>query len=184
MEQAERDRMCQHLSQSRELLRQAVNGLSAEQRSFRPAADRWSVADCIEHLTIVENFTLKSIQQLLGQPPAGTPDTSGKDQIILDNVPARKTRVKGPEAVMPTGRWPDFDDLLAQFEAVRQRSIGFAETTQADLRAYAFPHPFLGPLDCYQWLLFLATHCERHVRQMEEVKSDPAFPDNVATAIA
>jgi len=184
MEQAERDRMCRHLSQSRELLRQAVRGLSAEQRSFRPAADRWSVADCIEHLTVVENFTVKRIQQLLEQPPDGQPDTDGKDQLIMDHVPARTRRVKGPEAVMPSGRWADFDELLRQFEAARQRTMGFAEATEADLRAYAFPHPFLGPLDCYQWLLFLATHCERHVGQMEEVKSDPAFPGKVGSAIA
>ena len=184
MENPERNQILQHLSESRELLRQTVDGLSAEQRSFRPAADRWSVADCIEHLTIVENFTVKRIQQLLEQPPAGQPDTNGKDELILDKVPVRSTRVKGPEGVMPTGRWPDFEELLRQFEATRQRTIGFAEATLADLRAYAFQHPFLGPLDCYQWLLFLATHCERHVGQMEEVKSDPAFPGKVGTAIA
>jgi DinB superfamily len=184
MEQAERDRMCRQLSQSRELLRQAVSDLSAEQRTFRPAADRWSVADCIEHLTVVENFTVKRIQQLLEQPPAGPPDTNGKDQLIMDHVPVRARRVKGPEAVMPSGRWADFDELLHHFEAARHNTIGFAEATEADLRAYAFPHPFLGPLDCYQWLLFLATHCERHVRQMEEVKSDPAFPGKVGSAIA
>ena len=85
---------------------------------------------------------------------------------------------------MPTGRWPDFEELLRQFDATRQRTIGFAEATFAELRACAFQHPFLGPLDCYQWLLFLAAHCERHVRQMEEVKSDPAFPGKVDTAIA
>jgi len=184
MDQTERDRICRHLSQSRELLRQAVRDLSAEQRSFRPAADRWSVADCIEHLTVVENFTVKRIQQLLDQPPAGQPDTNGKDQLIMDHVPARTSRVKGPEAVMPSGRWADFDELLRQFEASRHNTIRFAEATQADLRAHAFLHPFLGPLDCYQWLLFLATHCERHVRQMEEVKSDSAFPGKVGAAIA
>ena len=161
-----------------------MRGLSAEQRSFRPAADRWSVADCIEHLTVVENFTVKRIQQLLEQPPAAQPDTSGKDQLIVDHVPERTTRVKGPEAVLPSGRWAEFDELLGQFEAARHNTIGFAEATHADLRAHAFPHPFLGPLDCYQWLLFLATHCERHVRQMEEVKNEAAFPGKVGTAIA
>lgn len=176
--------MCRQLSQSRELLRQAVSGLSAEQRSFRPAADRWSVIDCIEHVTVVENFTLQRIRRLLEQPPASQPDTNGKDQVVVDRVPVRTTRVKGPEAVMPNGRWADFEELLSQFEAARHSTIGFAEATQADLRAYAFPHPFLGPLDCYQWLLFLAAHCERHVRQMEEVKSDPAFPGQAGSAIA
>ncbi len=77
---------------------------------------------------------------------------------------------------MPKDRWPEFEELLRQFEAARERTLRFAAVTQADLRSRAFPHPFLGPLDCYQWLLFSAAHCVRHVRQMQEVKSDAAFP--------
>ena len=45
--------------------------------------------------------------------------------------------------------------------------------------------PAVGTMDrayFYQWLLFLATHCERHVRQMEEVKSDPAFPHGLGAS--
>ncbi len=184
MEQAERSRILEHLSQSREMLLLAVEGLSAEQRTFRAAPDRWSIADCLEHLTVVENFTLQRIRQHLEQPPSGKPETNGKDQIIRDHVPARATRVKGPEPVLPTGRWPDFNEAVRQFEAARQRTIDFGGTTPADLRGYAFNHPFLGLLDCYQWLLFLAAHCERHVRQMEEVKNDPAFPDRIGSASA
>lgn len=184
MEQQNRERVLQYLMESHNTLRQAVAGLSAEQRSFRPAAGRWSVADCVEHLTVVENFTLKRIQNALEQPPADHLDTNGKDQVILDNVPGRARRVQAPEVVIPTGRWPDWNELLRQFEVTRQRTIDFARETQVDLRSRAFPHPFLGPLDCYQWLLFLAMHCERHVRQMEEVKSDAGFPGKVGSAIA
>jgi hypothetical protein len=77
---------------------------------------------------------------------------------------------------MPQGRWPDFEELIRQFEATRERSMRFSAVTQADLRNHFFPHPFLGLLDCYQWLLFLSAHCERHVRQMEEVKAHPGYP--------
>jgi len=179
MEKLERDRVLQYLAQSREMMVQAVEGLSPAQQSFRPAPDRWSVADCVEHVTVVEANILKAIHRNLQQPPGDKPDTNGKDQVVLDNVPGRATRVKGPQAVMPNGRWPDFDECLRQFHAARQSTIGFTEATQANLRAWAFNHPFLGPLDCYQWLLFLATHCERHVHQMEEVKSHPAFPRTI-----
>lgn len=184
MEKLERDQILQHLSQSHELLLRAVEGLSPEQRAFRPSAESWSIADCVEHLTVVESNILKGIERMLEKPPAPNPETQGKDRIILENVPVRKTRVKGPDPVMPNGRWPGFGESVGQFEAARRRTLSFAESTEADLRAWAFNHPFLGPLDCYQWLLFLATHCERHVAQMAEVKSDPAFPSQVGSAIA
>lgn len=178
MEAKERELAVAHLAHSRERLVLAVEGLSAEHRNFRPGEDRWSITDCIEHITVVENSVLNNIQNLLQAPPAPArrAEVQGKEQVVLEKVPARERRVKGPAEAMPNGRWPDFDELMQQFEATRQRSLRFCAVTQADLRNHFFPHPFLGLLDCYQWLLFLGTHCERHVRQMEEVMADPSFP--------
>jgi uncharacterized damage-inducible protein DinB len=178
VEAAERELVVEHLAQSRERLVLTVEGLSAEQRNFRPAEDRWSIADCIEHITVVESHILRTIQQVLQSTPEPERqgEARGKEQTILERVPARERRVKGPEEVQPQNRWPEFEELLLQFEASRERSVRFSAVTQADLRNHFFPHPFLGLLDCYQWLLFLGAHCERHVRQMEEVKAHPAYP--------
>lgn len=178
MDATERQLVVEHLAESRERLVLTIEGLSVEQRNFRPAEDRWSIADCIEHITVVENFVLGSIQQTLqsAPEPARRDEVRGKEQVILERVPARERRVQGPAEVQPQGRWPEFEELLLQFEATRERSVRFSAVTQADLRNYFFPHPFLGLLDCYQWLLFLGAHCERHVRQMEEVKATPGYP--------
>ena len=178
MEATERELVVEQLAQSRERLVLTVEGLSEEQRSFRPAQDRWSIADCIEHITVVESIVLRNIQQTLQSPPepARQAEVRGKEQIILEKVPAREQRVQGPAAFMPQGRWPDFEELMLQFEATRERSVRFSAVTQADVRSHFFPHPMLGLLDCYQWLLLVSAHCERHVRQMEEVKADPGFP--------
>ena len=178
MEATERERVVQYLAESRERLVLAVEGLSDEQRSFQPAQDRWSIADCVEHIIVVETSVLRNIQQVLqsAPQPERQNEAQGKEQVILERVPARERRVKGPEEAMPQGRWPDFEDLMRQFEATRERSVRFSAVTQADLRNHFFPHPFLGLLDCYQWLLFLSAHCERHVRQIEEVKAYPGYP--------
>ena len=171
MQAAERDLALQHLHDSRRRLLETVSGLSPEQRSYKPTEDCWSVADCVEHIIVVEHFVLDSVDRILqsAPEPEKQAEAAGKDQVIQQRVPARNIRVKGPEAVMPTGRWPEFATLLDQFEAARNRSIQFTSSTEADLRNHFFPHPFLGQFDCYQWLLFIGTHCERHVRQMEEV---------------
>jgi uncharacterized damage-inducible protein DinB len=160
-------------------LLRAVDGLSAEQRTFQPAEDRWSVAGCVEHIILVEDFVFQTMLRKLATPPESPEkqaEVRRKDPIVIERVPARTRRVMGPEAVHPKNRWPDFEELLRQFEATRQRSVTFASETEADLRSHFFPHPFIGDMDCYQWLLFLGLHCERHVRQLEEVKADPGFP--------
>ena len=178
MQAAERELALQHLHASRRRLLETVQGLTPEQRSFKPAADCWSVADCVEHIIVVEHFVLDSVDRRLqsAPEPEKQAETVGKDEVIQERVPARNFRVKGPDAVMPTGRWPDFATLLEQFGAARNRSIQFTSSTEADLRNHFFPHPFLGQFDCYQWLLFIGTHCERHVRQMEEVQEHAEFP--------
>lgn len=156
-----------------------MDGLSAGQRAFQPAEDRWSVAGNVEHIILVESFVFQTMQKALKAPPEPAEkqlEVRAKDPIVIERVPARTRRVMGPEMVHPKNRWPDFDELLRQFEATRQRSVTFATTTETDLRSHFFPHPFLGDLDCYQWLLFLGLHCERHVRQLEEVKADAGFP--------
>jgi len=179
MDNKERELVLDHLSASGERLLQAVDGLSAEQRTFQPAEDRWSVAGCVEHIILVERVVFNGIQAALRESPnpAKQAEIRPKDQVVLDRVPARIHRVMGPVEVHPQNRWPDFEVLLRQFTITRDDSVAFATHTNADLRSHFFPHPFLADLDCYQWLLFMATHCERHVRQMEEVMSDPAFPN-------
>src|SRR5690349_22180343 len=152
VETAERELVLQHLAASGARLLGAVEALSAEQRGFRVADGRWSVADCVEHITVVEDFVLNSIQRVLAEPPEPSKraEVQGKDQVILERVPSRLRRVKGPEDVMPRGRWPDFAELLLEFQATRARTRQMAGETQADLRNHFFPHPILGEFDCYQ----------------------------------
>jgi hypothetical protein len=49
-------------------------------------------------------------------------------------------------------------------------------STNAPLRQSGFPHPILGNLDCYQWVLLIGGHGERHRAQAEEVMADANFP--------
>ena len=184
MEKAERKFLVLYLAQSRERLLDAVEGLSKEQQRFRPAPHRWSVADCVEHVSIVEKMVVKEIQTVVLQPPQPSVVASLPDDVILDGVPNRSSRCASPPEAFPNKRWTDFDQLLRQFEAARERSLRFAAVTQSDLRGHSFAHPYLGELDCYQWILFLGAHAERHVRQAEEVMADPGFPRLANSAIA
>jgi len=185
VEKAEREFLLRYLAASRERLVEIVVGLSKEQQRFRPAADRWSVADCVEHVSIVEKAVLKRIQVLVLDPPQPPAQPEGTpDDVVLSRVPSRSTRRTAPPEARPARRWTDFDALLRQFEAARERSLRFVAVTQGDLRSHYFAHPYLGELDCYQWLLFLGAHAERHARQAEEVTADPDFPREVDSATA
>jgi uncharacterized damage-inducible protein DinB len=174
----ERDFVVGHLLENRERLLRTVAGLAPEQQLFRAEENTWSVADCVEHVTLVEDFILSRVRSALEAPPRPEkrPQVAEKLDLMLPRVPSRETKVKGPEWVQPKRQWGDFSELVEGFNAARDRSVQFASQTNAELCDHFFPHPNLADLDCYQWLVFIALHCERHVRQMEEVMAHPGFP--------
>jgi hypothetical protein len=176
--QGERDRAMSYLHATRKQFLDVVTQLSAAQWKYKPASGGWSVAEVAEHLTVTEGSVMAGIEQMLKAP--ATPDkkaeTAGKDDVIMKGVPDRSRKVQAPEAMTPTGRFPTRDALVAEFKLRRDKTIEFIEKTPADLRAHMFPHPALKLIDCYQWILFLAAHSDRHIQQMKEVMADPGFP--------
>ena len=177
MTSAEREKLLKHLEESRERLLHVAKNLSREQLHYRPAADRWTVAECLEHIVTVEGRVLSIIQMTLEAGPDSGKRSAmeGQDDALVAGAVARLVRFQAPVILVPTGRWPD-DQLLTEFEGVRQKSREFAGTTNADLRRHFYKHPALGELDLYQWVLLVAAHCDRHRVQSEEVMASPGFP--------
>jgi uncharacterized damage-inducible protein DinB len=177
MTSAERETLLKNLEGSRERLLRMAKNLSREQLHYRPAADRWTVAECMEHIAMVEARVLGLIQKTLEAGPDSSKRSAleGMDDALIAGAVGRVARYKAPEYVVPTGRWPD-EQLLKEFEGARQQTRAFAASTDADLRQHFYKHPALGELDLYQWLLLIAAHCDRHRVQSEEVIASPGFP--------
>lgn len=173
----ERQRLTQYLAETRERLLGLARGLTAQQLDYKPAPDRWSIADCLEHLTIAEGRVLPRIEEALhaSPDPAKRSAWAGRDDELVQNIANRVNRVQAPDFVQPKGQWRH-QDLIRQLEAVRQRTLDFAATTNAGLRHHFYLHPFFGELDCYQWLTIMGSHFERHRRQVEEIMADASFP--------
>lgn len=175
----ERQFVLDQLDTSEERLLDLVEGLTPAQWSFRESAERWSIAENIEHLIAFENFILETIRKVLSQPAEDDKRAiaAGKEQLVLGLAKSRATaKLIAREVLRPTRRWQEISVMLAEWKRTRARVRAFALETQADLRGHYFPHIALGDLDCYQWLVVLGQHRERHRLQMEEVKADPAYP--------
>ena len=172
---AEKQPALRYLSETRQGLSEAVNGLSAEQRNFKPGPDRWSVAEVVEHLAVVEDVLTQNILGKLETGAAAAPgrDYQEVDAMILTRVPDRSGKFQAPPAIAPTGRWAP-RIALAHFLEARARTVSALES-MADLRRHVIPHPALGLLDGYQWILAAAAHTERHTKQILEVRRTPIF---------
>jgi uncharacterized damage-inducible protein DinB len=177
MTPADRERAVSYLSQTRDNLLRATSGLSPAQLQFKPAPDRWSVAECLEHIVTVENRVFDGISSALQQPADSSKRSAfdGRDDELVQGVTDRNNRRQAPEAVLPASRWPH-DQLLREFQSTRKRTIDFAAGTDSNPRHHFFPHRAFGDLDCYQWMLLVAAHGDRHRAQIEEVIAAPNFP--------
>lgn len=175
----EREAAIKQFETTRDNFLKSISGLSEKQWTFKPAPDRWSVAEVAEHITVSESTLGGLVQQRIMQSPA-TPEkreqVKGKDELILTRVPDRSHKAQAPEFLRPTGRWATEAELTKAFEDARAANLHYISTTSDDLRDHFFDHPVFGTLDGYQWLLLISAHSARHTEQIEEVKADPNFP--------
>jgi len=175
----EREAALRSLQATHDAFLKSIAGLSEKQWRFKPAPDRWSVAEVSEHIAISESMIFGMVQSKIMTSPA-TPEKraemAGKDETILKMVPDRSHKAQAPEFLKPTNRWETQAELTKAFEDSRKATMDYVRTTNDDLRDHFGPHPMLGPLDAYQWILLISAHSERHTKQIEEVKADPNFP--------
>lgn len=167
----ERDFAAARLRDTLARLHGLAAGFTPAQWTFRDG-EAWSALLILEHVYIVEAGSFKRIVDA-PLSPESRPD---RDTRVLKWVVDRSRKMTAPEPVTPQGRTTDPAALLAKFDQARERSLAWLLDPAVEPRRHAMPHPFLGLLDGYQWLLFFAQHLERHLVQMEETKAHPRFP--------
>jgi hypothetical protein len=177
--QGERDRALSALHGSLKLFRDATTGLTPAQWSFKPAPDRWSIAEVAEHLALIEQGIFAHVTTDGMKTPAtteGKEERAKKDEQILKMLVDRSQKFQAPEGFRPTGQFKTGTQAAEAMVASRMKTAVYVRDTQDALRDHLLPHPALGPLDLYQWFLLLAGHAERHALQILEVKADPKYP--------
>jgi hypothetical protein len=174
--QAEKDKTLQYLESTKKDVLDATRGLSPAQWNFKPAPDRWSIAECMEHIAAAEDFIRDNIVNgVMKAPPAPGRDVAAIDAGILENVPARKTKVQAPEPIKPTNRFGSPEAAIKHFVESRAITEDFLKTTPG-LRDHAADSPAGVKWDAYEFILLIAAHSERHTNQIKEVKADPNYP--------
>ena len=164
-----------YLNETRDALFASVKGLTPAQWNFKPAPDRWSIAQVVEHIAVTEEGIQGIVAQIPRAPaPAADFNAPAVDAMILSKMPDRSTKAQAPPQLQPTGRWTPAAALEHFTAASDALSADLRDT--AELRRHVIAHPAFGPLDGYEWVLAFAGHTARHTQQILEVKADPNFP--------
>lgn len=159
---------------TRARLLRSVEDLSAEQQNFRPAPEKWSVAEIFEHLSIVERRVAHLLGSLVEKAEAAGQMRAAAEPFAPVTIAefveqTRAQKLNAPENIRPSGAsladsLASLRDSRAALHALRPR------VEQTDYAGMRFPHPAWGPLNLYQWLAFVGAHEARHLAQINALK--------------
>lgn len=160
----------------RTALTEAVEAVPPARREERPAPDRWSVAEILDHLAITEHRIARLLTKKIAEArlaglgaeedPSPIP-SSQRIRMILE----RQQRILAPDAVVPRGG-VTIDHAWAELGRARE-ALRIAALTGDGLAlgTLTHPHPTAGPFNLYQWIAFVGAHQGRHAAQIREIAS-------------
>jgi DinB superfamily len=175
---SEKEKTLQYLEKTKQGVLDATKGLSEAQWNFKAGPDRWSIAQCMEHIAAAEDYIRGLvIEKVMLAPAVPGRDVQATDDAILAKVPDRSKKAQAPEPIVPTNRYGSPDASVKHFVESRDKTEEFLKTTPG-LRDHAVDGPTGGKMDAYEFILLIAAHSERHTKQILEVKADPNYPKN------
>lgn len=175
----ERKFLVQQLKNSKEDLQESVKGLSTSQLEFKSAPDKWSIKQCVQHLALTEEGLWAWAEGTLKSPaaPEKRSEIKMSDEDLLKTMNNRSQKAQAVEQFQPDkAPWQTTNEALDAFKQKRKQIIKYVKTTTADVRSHVAQSSYFGAVDAYQQLLLIAAHTQRHIQQIEEIKSSPGFP--------
>jgi uncharacterized protein (TIGR00369 family) len=169
-----------YLDRQHALLLANVQAVPTDRHTERPAPDRWSVAEIVEHLVMVEGRLGAMIGTMLREAaPRLGPERD--DSAILptlkpDRALDRSRTLVAREGTVPTGTMSVQAGLGALDEARASLKRTLLEVDGLALGDVERAHPAFGAMSLYGWIAFVGAHMGRHALQVREVTESLGRP--------
>jgi hypothetical protein len=164
-----------------------VSGLSEEQLNWRPAPEKWNIAQCLDHLTVTSNkfdayFTAALTRGRKKKPVSAglvyRPSLMG-GWLIKQVNPETGRSLPAPRIFRPSES-SNIHGALESFLQQQERFIKFVrETEGVDYNETRLRSP-VTPLMRYSLadaFVITVVHGRRHLAQARRVRETPGFPN-------
>lgn len=162
-----------------------VRGLSDAQFNWRPAPERWSISECLEHLNMVARLYWPIIAEAINQSRVKGWLSQGPfkhgwfgKMLVRSAEPPPKMKFKAPRKFRPPADQP-MAHVYPQFVSFQDRLLDLiSDANGVDLGRpkVQLPATKLIKLTLGQGFGLMAAHERRHLWQARRVKDDPNFP--------
>src|SRR5262245_45164617 len=161
------------LAQERSALLQVIDRAEPDVLQKRPAAESWSAAEILQHLHLVETQVTALIDRAVQKARAAglRAETSAQSLLpALDRfqLTDRSRKQEAPASVRPT-REVAIAEVRGALAASRAALVAVLEAADGlALGEVSRPHPLLGTITLYEWVLFVGQHEARHAAQIAD----------------
>ena len=168
--------------------RSSFGKLSSTQLNWKPSAERWSIAQCFDHLIssnkgylpIIEGVRTGTKKTTFWERLPVLPGLAGK-LLIKSLDPASTRKIKAPKRFEPA-QSNISASVIDDFAALQSRIIeGMTATGHLDLEKIVVTSPAIQAgfvtyslLDAYR---IIVVHEQRHFQQAQGVMGEPGFPN-------
>lgn len=169
-------RIQEQLNTARSLLLSVLDGLSDDQLNWKPDDFTWSISQVVQHIAMVESGSSQTIRLGLEQEPNFIPFDIPLQKQILD----RSKKVNAPERLHPSGDPKTMSQLKEILRNSREEFMDTLATIEEDITVLEktsppVSHPVFGHMSTWQWIVAVPLHEERHIKQIEELKTRLQF---------
>src|SRR3954463_3193694 len=127
---ADKERALAYLEKTKNGVLDATKGLSEAQWNFKPAPDRWSVAQVMEHIAAAEDFIRGMVKEKVMLAPAEPGrDLKKIDDAVMAMMPDRSHKAQAPEPLVPTNRFGSPAGAVKHFAESRATTEDFLKST-------------------------------------------------------
>ena len=154
-------------------LKTTLGSLTESQVSSLPDGEKWTIAQIVEHLSMVEEGMAKICSKLLTKAQADEKTSDGTVKIsagfVEKGAEVATVRLEAPDWVKPVGGKTVGESILKMDDNRRRLQEIRPLFENYDCNENKFPHPFFGDISAVEWLTLVGGHEARHLRQIKNL---------------
>lgn len=164
-----------YLDVHRRQLLDAIASVPAKVRDTRPGEGRWSVAEVVEHLALIEQRIAGLLSMKVAEARANGVGADTETSSVVatfdssENVIDRSRKIDSPASVQPTGSLNAEAGMRALDKSRAAMAAALRSASGVSLENVTQAHPVLGTMNMYHWMVATALHEDRHAAQIREI---------------
>lgn len=160
---------------AREQLKTAVSDISDDEAAVLPEGEKWTIAQIVEHLSMVDIGISRICSKLLEEAKVFGKFSNGTVHLSSDFLEKLSgingVKVEAPERVQPSGK-VSITEALDKMQSNKPVVDAMRDGLERyDLSESKFPHPYFGNITAVEWLIVAGGHEMRHTAQIERLLS-------------